>query len=233
MVGFCKRITIVCGHYGSGKTNFAVNLAVKKKRQGSDVTLVDLDIVNPYFRSADFTEVLNANGITTINPTFANTNLDIPSLTANINGIFEQKSRTAVIDVGGDDAGAAALGRYSNMLKEEDDYDLFYMINSYRYLTKSPKEAVQILREIEAASRVNATGIINNSNLSYDTSAQTVLASLDYANAVASEAGIPIVATCYDKSLDKDISSLGGVTNPYPIDIYVKPPWEEKTELKI
>ena len=233
MESFCKRITIICGHYGSGKTNLAVNLAVSLKRQGRDVTLVDLDIVNPYFRSADFAEILNNNGISTINPTFANSNLDIPSLTANINGVFEQKNRTAIIDVGGDDAGAAALGRYARMLENENNFSFLYVINCCRYLTKTPEEAVQILREIEQMSRIKATGIVNNSNLAQQTTAETVIASAAYAAEVARLSGLPLVATCYNRGLQNEVVAAGGVPEEYPIDIYVKPPWEEKTSLKI
>lgn len=229
MKDFCRRINIICGHYGSGKTNLAVNLAVSLKKQGEDVTLVDLDIVNPYFRSADFTDILNANGIHTINPMFAGSNLDTPSLTANIHSVFEQKSGVAVIDVGGDDAGAAALGRYAHMVEEEGDYSFLYVLNRFRYLTQTPEEAVEILHEIEQTSRLKVTGIVNNSNISADTTADTIISSVGYAEEAARLAGVPLAATVYDRRLG------GGLEVPrgFPVDIYVKPPWEEKTGLRL
>ena len=233
MADFCKRINIICGHYGSGKTNLAVNLAVDLKKQGKDVTLVDLDIVNPYFRSADFNDILNENGIHTISPTYANTNLDIPALTADIHAVFGQKERTVVIDVGGDDAGAAAMGRYARMVLDDGDYTYLYVINQYRYLTRTPGEAVEILRDIEQISRLTATGIVNNSNVSYQTTCDTITSSLEYAQTVAQLAGIPLVATAYNRRLEKEIISRGNVPNGYPLDIFVKPPWEEKTNIQL
>ncbi|WP_312644590.1 hypothetical protein [Hydrogenoanaerobacterium sp.] len=233
MTNFCKRINIICGHYGSGKTNLAVNLAVDLKKQGKDVVLADLDIVNPYFRSADFNSILNKNGIHTISPTYANTNLDIPALTANMNSIFEQKDRTIVIDVGGDDAGAAAMGRYARMVLDDGDYSYLYVINKYRYLTRTPDEALAILREIEQISRLSATGIVNNSNVSYQTTSDTITSSIEYAQSVAQLAGIPLVATAYDRRLEKEIVSGGMISDGYPVDIFVKPPWEEKTNIQL
>lgn len=148
MIDSVKRITIVTGHYGSGKTNFAVNLAVDLSREGKQVVLVDLDIVNPYFRSADFKERLTAMGIEMICPIYANTNLDIPALGADIYSVFYQNdSRYVIFDVGGDDAGAAALGRYSHLIQQEN-YDMLYVVNCYRYLTRQPEEALQILRKL-------------------------------------------------------------------------------------
>ena len=121
MIDSMKRITIVTGHYGSGKTNFAVNLAVDLCRKGKSVVLVDLDIVNPYFRSADFKEQLTEMGIEMICPVYANTNLDIPALGADIYSVFNKDDgRYIIFDVGGDDAGAAALGRYSHLIQQEE-----------------------------------------------------------------------------------------------------------------
>lgn len=227
MVNFCKRVNIICGHYGSGKTNLAVNLAVDLKRQGQDVTLVDLDIVNPYFRSADFSKALEENGVHTISPAYANTNLDIPALTANIYSVFQNKDGAVVIDVGGDDAGAAALGRYARLVQEEGDYACFYVINAHRYLTRDPEEAVAVLREIEFAARLQATGIVNNSNVSYQTTSDMIDASAAYAGEVARLAELPLVATAYDRRLRCDAE------NGYPVDIFVKPPWEDPTAITI
>ncbi len=224
MIQSSKRITIVTGHYGSGKTNFAVNLAVDFCKAGKKAVLVDLDIVNPYFRSADFKGLLGRMSIEMICPTYANTNLDIPALGADIYSVFRKDdSRFVIFDVGGDDAGAAALGRYAKLIQEEA-FDMLYVVNRYRYLTRQPREALEVLREIEAASRLAATGVVNNSNLGGQTTAQDILDALAYGRSVASLAGIPLVAATAERRLAAQIPDPA----VYPVDLYVLPPWEEK-----
>lgn len=223
MIDSVKRITIVTGHYGSGKTNFAVNLAVDLCREGKQVVLVDLDIVNPYFRSADFKPQLTEMGIEMICPIYANTNLDIPALGADIYSVFnENDGRYIIFDVGGDDAGAAALGRYAHLIQQEE-FDMLYVVNRYRYLTRHPQEALEILREIEATSRVPVTGIVNNSNLGSQTTAQDIENAIGYGLDVAALAGVPVITVTARRDLASQMT-----THPvYPVDIYVLPPWEK------
>lgn len=194
-----NRITILTGHYGSGKTNIAVDLALRAAAREPAVTIVDLDIVNPYFRTADFRAELEAHGIRVIAPIYANSNLDIPALPPEINSIFDGTGRV-FIDVGGDDAGAIALGQFARRL-QGCGYDLYYVVNERRYLTREPEQAVELLREIEASSRLNATGILNNTNLGADTTAALVRDSLPFAGEVARIAGLPLVGTCIDERL--------------------------------
>ena len=146
-----RRVTVVCGHYGTGKTNLSINLALDCARHGEDVTLVDLDVVNPYFRSADYADVLTENGVRVVGPNFANTNLDTPSLPAAVSNVIAEGSRV-IVDVGGDDAGATALGVYSRALAGAEP-DVIYVINRYRSQTTHADEAVQILREIDPCRR--------------------------------------------------------------------------------
>ena len=153
-----KRIVVVVGHYGSGKTNFSVNLAVDLKAAGRDVILVDLDIVNPYFRSADFGALLEEKGIGLIAPVYARSNLDVPALDGRLDAVIES-DKTLVIDVGGDDAGAAARGRYSAMIREAGGCDVLYVVNAYRYLTRTSEEAAEILGEIERKARLEVTAV--------------------------------------------------------------------------
>lgn len=211
-----KRISVVAGHYGSGKTNISVNMALKLARQGEKVTIVDLDIVNPYFRTADFKELLENENIHVITPTYANTNLDIPALPAEVNSVFDQKDAYVIIDVGGDDAGAIALGRYARFIAAED-YDMYYVINENRYQTKSPNEAVELLQEIEYCAKVKATKLINNSNLGSETTIDTVMRSNTFANKVSELTGLPIAFTCINQEIDKKESNLE------PVEIFVKP----------
>ena len=223
-----RRFTVVTGHYGSGKTNLSVNLALDLGEKYAEVTLVDLDIVNPYFRSSDYTGLLSASGVRVISPTFAGTTLDAPSLPAAVGSAFE--SRGAVIfDVGGDDAGATALGRFSRDI-EPIDYDLLYVVNRYRNLTATPREAVELLREIEAASHLKATGVVNNSHLRSETTTATVLGSMGFARETADLAGLPLVCATVPDWLADEFSNAAGdatyVENAYPVKVYVRTPWE-------
>lgn len=211
------KIIAVTGHYGSGKTNLAVNLAVDFAKEGERVTIIDLDIVNPYFRTADFSELFGLLGIKLVAPQFANTNLDIPSLGFDMAAVINGCDRL-IIDVGGDDTGAVALGQYATVLGNFG-CELYYVVNRYRYLTRTPGEAVELLRDIEQVSRIKAKGIVNCSNLGSQTTADDVKVTADYALKCASEAGVPLALTAAERSL--------GVEGAYPVDVYVRPFWEE------
>ncbi len=214
-----KKLTIITGHYGSGKTNVSVNLALHAAKQGRKCTVVDLDIVNPYFRTADFEELFKENGITLKAPMYANSNLDIPALNISVKSILDE-SDCVIIDVGGDDEGAKALGRYAKVISECDDREMLYVINKCRYLTKEPQEALELMRDIEAASTLRCTGIINNTNLGAETTEDIVLGSQEYARKVAEAAGLPVALTAGKSEF------LGKVTdNPFPIEIFVKTLW--------
>ena len=181
---------------------------------------MDLDIVNPYFRTADFSEMLENNGIRVIVPMYANSNLDIPALTGAVDAVLNSGEDCVILDVGGDDAGAIALGRYAPAISAQE-YDLFYVVNRYRYLTATPDEALEVLRDIAAVSRLSPTGVLNNSNLGGETTAAEVERSAAFAGEVARLAGVPLRATAYDRRLG-ELS----VPEGYPLDIYVKKIWE-------
>ena len=217
-----KKINIITGHYGSGKTNFAVNLAMHLAGKGETVRIVDLDIVNPYFRTADFKELFNDNNIELSASFYANSNLDIPAITFDVERLAGENGYL-IIDVGGDDDGAIALGRYYEAFKKlcSDDIEMLYVINKYRYLDDSPNEAVSLMREIENASRLRCTGIVNNSNLGAETTEETVLNSCDFAKSVSEMTGLQIKYTCINEGFD--IS----VFNPFYVKRYVKALWED------
>lgn len=217
-----RRVTVVCGHYGTGKTNLSINLALECARQGEDVTLVDLDVVNPYFRSADYADILTRSGVKVVGPNFANTNLDTPSLPAAVRVVIAEGSRV-IVDVGGDDAGATALGVYSRTLLESDP-DVIYVVNKYRSLTTHADEAVQILREIEATSHLRATCIANNSHLKQDTTEKTIIDSMGFAEEVADATGLPLRFTTAPRELD--FTLLNKIENIHPVDVLVRAPWE-------
>ena len=187
-----KRLTLFAGHYGSGKTNIAVNYALLLAAEGKDVCIADLDIVNPYFRTKDSAAVLEEAGVTLISPQFANTNVDLPALPAEAYRLVTDKSIHGIMDIGGDDRGAYALGRYVPSILEEGNYRMAFVANCYRPLTRTPEDALEVMREIEAACGLKFTCIINNSNLGTETTPQTVLDSTAYIEALSELSGLPI-----------------------------------------
>ena len=224
-----KRFTVVTGHYGCGKTNLSINLALDLARTHAEVTLVDLDVVNPYFRSSDYTAMLTAAGVRVVAPTFAGTTLDTPSLPAEIYSAFESAG-AVILDVGGDDAGATALGRFSGEVAAID-YDLLYVVNRYRNLTSTPSEAAGLLGEIEGASHLKATGVVNNSHLQRETTVATVLDSREFASETAGLLGLPLVCTAVPAAIAAEFSDTPGtatyVENAYPVQVYVRTPWDD------
>ena len=175
-----KRLTLFAGHYGSGKTNIAVNYAFKLAGEGKQVCIADLDIVNPYFRTKDSEEELSAAGIRLVSPKFANSNVDLPALPAESYSLVQDKSTYGIMDIGGDDRGAYALGRYAAAIKAENNYRMAFVVNCYRPLTSTVEDTVEIMKEIEAACGLKFTCIVNNSNLGEETTEETLLDSLDF-----------------------------------------------------
>ena len=196
-----KRITIFSGHYGSGKTNIAVNHALSLKALHDKVVIADIDIVNPYFRTKDSEALLRENGIRLICSSYANSNVDIPALPAEIYAVTDDKSLHAVLDVGGDERGALALGRLVPAIKEENDYEMIFVLNAYRPLTHDLDGALSVMKEIEAACSLRFTALINNSNLGAETTEEDIRASLALAQRVAEEAQIPFWYTTVHESL--------------------------------
>ena len=215
-----KRLTILCGHYGTGKTNCAVNMAMDLRRQCPKVAVADLDIVNPYFRTKDSEEEFEKAGIELICSRYANTNLDIPALPENLYRITEDRDTKMILDIGGDDSGAIVLGRLASAILEENDYEMLTVINKYRPLTPDVESTVEVLREIEAASRIPFTGIVNNSNLGEETVPEDVAASLQYAEDVASAMGIPVVMTTVKADLYEELA--GKIPNLFPLQLQRK-----------
>ncbi len=189
-----KRLTLFAGHYGSGKTNIAVNYAIALAKEGKKVCIGDLDIVNPYFRTADSAKELKKAGVTLISPQFANSNVDLPALPAEAYRLVEDKTIYGIMDIGGDDRGAYALGRYVPAIKEEGNYRMVFVANCYRPLTRTPEDALEVMREIEAACGLAFTDIINNSNLGPETTPETVLTSLEFMEKLSNLSGLPIFA---------------------------------------
>lgn len=190
-----KRITIFAGHYGSGKTNIAVSYALYLKKNGYPVKIGDMDIVNPYFRTKDSAQELQEAGIELVSPAFANTNVDLPALPQQLYALVWNKDSYAVLDVGGDDRGAYALGRYADFIKQENDYEMIFVANFFRPLTPDAQSALEIMREIECACSMKFTAIVNNSNLGNLTTAQDVESTMQKAYELSSLSSLPILFT--------------------------------------
>lgn len=223
-----KRITVFAGHYGSGKTNIAVNYALALSERGEKVSIADLDIVNPYFRTKDSAEILKKHNVRLISSEYANTNVDTPALPADIYSVIDDKSVYAVLDVGGDDRGALALGRYAESILKENNCDILFVINKYRFLTSTAEETVQIMREIESAAGMKFTGIVNNSNIGEETMSDDVLNSLDYAQKTAELANLEVEMTCVKEELAKELENK--IKNLQPIKLYVRQSWLRQEE---
>ena len=199
-----KRITLFAGHYGSGKTNIAVNFALELKKMGKNVEIADLDIVNPYYRTKDSEEELNKAGIRVISSEFANSNVDFPAMPGEAYSIIDNKDTYAVCDVGGDDRGAYALGRFRQGIMAED-YEMYLVINKFRPLTSDVDSLKEIKEEIEVAAGIPFTAIVNNSNLGRETTAEAVLGSLDYANEASEKLNLPVKLTTVNEPLYNEL----------------------------
>lgn len=218
-----SRLTILAGHYGSGKTHLAVNLALWLRRRHDRVVVADLDIVNPYYRTKDAEALLKEADIRLISSPLAGTNLDAPAMSAAAETIFDTPGLYAVADVGGDDRGALALGRYSSKIKAHDSCQVLFVFNCCRPLTATVGDALSILREIEAAGKVSFTGLINNSNIGPDTTPQDIFSSRPIVEELSVQSGLPIVMT----SVRRDLAPLmeNEPTPVFPVDILQKPNW--------
>ena len=196
-----KRITLFAGHYGSGKTNIAVNYALALHAQGKPVQIADLDIVNPYFRTKDSADELNAAGIRLVSPAYANSNVDLPALPQEVYGLVQNRDNYAIMDIGGDERGALALGRYRPYILEENDYEMVFVANFYRPLTRTAEEAIEVMREIEAAGGIPFSAIVNNSNLGEETTVQAVQATEAEAERLSALTGLPLLFTSVKEDL--------------------------------
>ena len=203
-----KRLTLFAGHYGSGKTNIAVNYAMLLTEEGKKVCIADLDIVNPYFRTKDSENELEQKGITLICSKYANSNVDLPAIPAESYRLVQDKSCFGVIDIGGDDRGAYALGRFADAIKAEGDYRMAFVLNRYRPLTSTVNDAIEIMREIEAASGIKFNCIVNNSNIGSETTADTVRESMAFAEELSVKTGLPIWLHTAEKRVAEELSGF-------------------------
>ncbi len=215
-----KRITILAGHYGSGKTNIAVNLAFSLKREGKKVSVCDLDIVNPYFRTKDSLEDFQKAGIRLISSEFANTNVDVPALPQGMYAVMDDVESHFVLDIGGDDRGALALGRLAPSIVEENNYEMLLVVNFFRPLTRDNQSMLEVMKEMEQAAGISFTGIVNNSNLGEETTPEDVLSTVEKAKSFAKLCHLPVVMTSVREELYETLR--GKISDLYPLKLQKK-----------
>lgn len=215
---------VLTGNYGSGKTEIALNLALEAAPR-MKTTLVDLDIVNPYFRSGEKAQELREAGVRTLMPTYAMTTVDIPALPAEIQSVFEVPADQVIFDVGGDDTGAAALGRYyPSFMARRAKTRVTLVINRMRPLTREKDEILDLAQRIQSRGRLKIDQLINNTNLADETTAEmieegerTVLACAEALG------GLPVITAGKEEILGKCRLH----TPAYPVKRYMKPEWME------
>ncbi len=217
-----KRITVITGHYGCGKSTFAANLAVKAAGEGEMVTVVDMDTVNPYYRTADLTQIFEEKGVGLTAPMYAGSNLDIPVLDFDLPALYGRGDKL-IIDLGGDDAGAYPLGKYHTFLTEHrEETELLCVVNFRRFLTREAQEAVKLLNEIEAACRLKADGFVNNTNLGFETDEEVINEGIAKSEELTRLTGVPVkYSTC---PLLPQCSGMEG-KGLFPMEIYIKNVW--------
>lgn len=221
---FEKRITIFTGHFGSGKTEVSVNYALQMARSGKKTAIVDLDIVNPFFRTADAKKLLEEKGIKVITPTYANTNVDVPSLPAEISTIFEDKSYHVVLDVGGDDLGARVISRYNEDIIKED-YDHYFVINTRRPMTRNQEEIEKMIAEIQASARLNVDKLVNNANLLSSSSPEVLEEASSIIKKVSEKLSIPIGLICGMEEVLREYNGDPDVERLY-LNKHISLPWD-------
>ena len=222
---FGKAVYLVfTGNYGSGKTEIALNLALESSGQ-MKTTLVDLDIVNPYFRSGEKAEELREAGVRTLMPTYAMTTVDIPVLPAEIQSVFEVPSDRVIFDVGGDDTGAAALGRYyPSFAARREKTQMILVVNCMRPLTRTKDEILEMAQRIQNRGRLKIDKIINNTNLADETTVGMIEEGertvLECAEALD---GVPVITAGKPEILEQCRLN----TPVFPVKRYMKPEWME------
>ena len=219
-----KRLVIVIGHYGSGKSEFSVNYAVKMKEMYENVSIADLDIVNPYFRSREKKEFLEKIGVKVFDSSIRNTAIDIPALPAEITGVILNLNEKSILDVGGDPVGARVLARYAEQIKNTE-YDMFFIINGNRPETSTVEGAIKYLEMIEATSKLKVTGLVNNTHMLKDTKVEDVEFGHELTEKVSWETDIPIRYEAVIKETAKKIKNEEILEKLFPINLYMREEW--------
>lgn len=220
-----KRVRIITGHYGSGKTEFAVNYTFGLARTGEKTSIVDLDIVNPYFRSREIEPYFTEQGIRVIASSIKGRSGDIPALSPEIYSVLQDTSYQVVLDVGGDKVGARALARYHEYFDNEE-YDMLFVLNANRHQTNTVDGAITYLRAVEESSRQRVTALVNNTHLCRNTTVEEIMKGQKLCEDVSKVLGLPIKYVAVERQF-VDMLPKGIQGEIFPMDIYMKKPWED------
>jgi hypothetical protein len=224
-----KRVIVFVGAYGSGKTEIAINYALRRRRLGEKVTLIDLDLVTPYFRSREARQPLEQEGVDVVSPEGGLAMADLPVMPPRIAGSLDDRERCVIIDVGGDPTGARVLGTIRKSLPE-GDHDILIVLNARRPFTRTPDTMLESMGRIEAASRVKITGIVNNTHVCGLTTPAEVLDGYEKVAAVGRESGLPVV---FSGALKEVVAQIDADSFPTPllsISRHMLAPWEQPDE---
>lgn len=220
------KLTIIVGHYGSGKTEFSVNYAEYMQSQGENVAIADLDIVNPYFRSREIADELNSKGIRVIASSLSvkdSNSIDLPSVSAEFNALTQTDKYFGIIDVGGNPVGATALGRFSENI-EKIDYKMWMVVNANRPETTTVQQVVDFMEGIELKSKLKINGLVNNTHLVRETSEQDILAGNKLVREVSEYTGLPVVYASYIEDM-VDMSKYDIAGKKFPMKLLMRPEW--------
>ncbi len=218
---------IITGHYGSGKTEFVVNYAMQMaKKNNQKIAVVDLDVVNPYFRSREKATLLEENGIEVLGSSLGNQHqsLDMPALPAEINKYIENPAIYSIFDVGGDGEGARVLSRFSDKIKNAG-YDMYIIVNANRPMTDHADKVISYISDIQRQSRLTINGLINNTHLIRETSEEDILRGYELVKNVSIKTGIPIIFNVIPNYLKiQNIHSK--IDKVFILDeLYMRPEW--------
>ncbi len=218
-----RRIEIFAGGSGSGKTEISINRAIQLRRNGTEVALVDLDIVKPYFRSREKRVQLEEEGIALISSLERLIHSDLPALSPRIMGVLQNRDYTVIIDVGGDDEGAVALGRFKPYLPD-GSYEMYMVINTRRPFSRDVRDIIRTMQKISSASRLKITGLVGNTNLGNETNWLHIKEGYRTLEDVAYETGLPIRFISLKEDLIEDSEDYD--IPLFPLKLFIKPPWE-------
>ena len=225
MVADDRRIRIITGHYGSGKTEFAVNY-VKKLRESVDgrVAIADLDIVNVYFRSREKKAELEEKGIMVIASNIEGAGADVPAVSGAMTMPVTNKEFQYVVDLGGNDVGTLVLGRMKPLLHPEET-DFFMVVNAYRPNTSTPEGIIEQMENLEYAAGLKVTGFINNTNLVRETTAECLLHGDEVLKEVTKRTGVPVKYVSYVKDVMTEEIPEGLSGELFPMEFNMRKTW--------
>lgn len=225
MVQDDKRVRIITGHYGSGKTEFAVNYAAALSKVSSKkVVLSDLDIVNVYFRSRERTAELEDMGIWVISSSIKGDSADLPAVSAEITTPVKDAAYDCIIDLGGNDVGTMVLGRLKPFFKPEE-IDFFMVVNTNRPATSSVEGIIEQMQHLEYSSGLKVTGFINNTNLVRETTVDTLIEGDKILRVASEKTKVPVRYVSYVKELLEGNLPAGILGEAFPLEFYMRKSW--------